>query len=386
MKQIIILHPHFTIYGGAGQFVLEVGKRLSKKGYKVIVVSIKADEEIISAYKKYISFIDINGPLSSSILFWITFPLSYLKIVKILNNYEKYILFPQVFPSNWWGFIYKFFHPKVKLVWMCQEPSAFIHSKNWINSIESIHIRILAKVLRPILSFFDTKLAKKSDYIFANSNFTKKSAINTYKFNSKKIKTLYLGIDPQKFKNSRKFKKQQQILSVCRLTKFKNIETIIGAMKILKGKGIKVKLFIVGNGENKRNLMNLVLKNKLAREIVFKGEVSTESLIDLYKKSKILISASVDEPFGLSILESMACGTPVIAVNSGGPSEIVIDGKTGYLIPGKRPDILAQKISFLLEKNYLFEMMSKKCILHLRDFSWDITVNKICSEFARLEK
>ncbi|MDO8658012.1 MAG: glycosyltransferase family 4 protein [Candidatus Levybacteria bacterium] len=377
MKTIIYLHPHFTISGGAGKFVLETGKRLSQKGYIIIVISIKSESQIVSDYKKYINFIDIGGPLSSNILFWLTFPISYLKVAKILNKYKDFILFPQVFPSNWWAFTYKLFHPKIKMVWMCQEPSAFIHSSQWINAVNKSYMKFFLKLFNPILSIIDKKLAVNSDYVFANSYFTRDYAKDIYKFDDKKIKTIYLGADLSSFKKYPVEKKENQILSVCRLTKFKNLDVLINAIKIIMQKGFTIKVKIVGDGEEKRNLMDLVKELKLNEEIVFIGNVPLNNLIKLYQRSKIFISCSVNEPFGLAAVESMSCGTPVIAVNSGGLSEIVKDKETGFLIQEKRPDILADKIIRIITDNNLLKKMSNACVYRSKFFTWDKTVEKM---------
>src|SRR3972149_5834214 len=98
-NKIIYLHPHFTLPGGGGRFVLETGKLLRKKGYDVKVISIRSDDKIVGEYCNSIKFLDIKGPLSSSIWFWIFFPLSYIKVAKILEGEKDFILFPQVFPA-----------------------------------------------------------------------------------------------------------------------------------------------------------------------------------------------------------------------------------------------------------------------------------------------
>ena len=134
-KKILILHPHFTLAGGAGNFVLEVGSRLFAKGYEITVCTIRCDPELIKNYKDSIQFIDIGGALSSSFRHWLTLPIFLFKLFRTCDRLSPDLIFAQVFPSNWWGFIYKALRPKTKLLWMCQEPSAFIHSKTWIAAI-----------------------------------------------------------------------------------------------------------------------------------------------------------------------------------------------------------------------------------------------------------
>lgn len=384
MKTIIYLHPHFTLPGGAGKFVLETGKLLKKRGYEIIVVSIKADDKIIINYKKYIKFIDIGGSLSSSIWFWLLFPISYFKVARILNRQKDFILFPQVFPANWWGFIYKKFHPKIKLVWMCQEPSAFIHSKRWIEALPSKLKINLAKILNPLLSSIDKSLAPNVDLVFANSNYTRDSARAIYHYAENKIETLYLGVDLSKYRPDKRIQRKNQIITVGRLTKFKEIDKIIEMIKALSNRKIVAKLVIIGEGEEKKNLINLSRELKLSKKIKFTGQISDDDLIHYYQESKILILNSKQEPFGLVAVEAMATGTPVIVNSSGGVAEIVKSGETGFAIKPTNAEILQEKVKILLSNNKLFFSMSKNAAEYARQFSWENTADHLIKSFINL--
>jgi glycosyltransferase involved in cell wall biosynthesis len=82
-------------------------------------------------------------------------------------------------------------------------------------------------------------------------------------------------------------------------------------------------------------------------QIIFIGQC--HDMAAIYQLADIVVHASlIPEPFGLVIAEAMAMARPVIASNQGGPAEIVIDGKTGYLISPGEPQLLAEKISTLL--------------------------------------
>ena len=73
------------------------------------------------------------------------------------------------------------------------------------------------------------------------------------------------------------------------------------------------------------------LVNKAEGKVEFLGQVSDEELVKLYKGAKGFFALSKDEDFGITPVESMLCGTPVIAFNGGGYKETVVDGKTGIL-------------------------------------------------------
>jgi glycosyltransferase involved in cell wall biosynthesis len=384
-KNIVYLHPHFTLTGGAGKFVLETGKILATKGYKVSVISIKADKDIINDYEDYIEFIDVGGPLPSSVFFWMLLPYSYIKVARVIREFDDFILFPQVFPANWWGFVYKLLNPKTKSIWMCQEPSAFIHSKRWINAIPSTYKRLIAKALNIPLKSIDTHLASKVDLVIANSNYTKKYILQSYSYSDDKVKVAYLGVDLSTFRQDPKIKREPCILTVCRLSKFKNVDTLIKAFNKVLDMKPNLKLYIVGDGEEKENLENLVKRLKIADKVIFTGDVKNPAEVKTYyQKAQIFILCSIDEPFGIVPVEAMACGTPVIAFDSGGPSEVVLNGKTGLLLRDCSYDNLAKNIARLLQNPKILSEFSADSIARSQVFSWTSTSNNLVKYFEEV--
>jgi glycosyltransferase involved in cell wall biosynthesis len=123
------------------------------------------------------------------------------------------------------------------------------------------------------------------------------------------------------------------ILSASRLEPEKSVDLIVKAVAIICRDNPNVVLVIAGAGSEITNLQNLVTQLEIAPNVRFVGfRTDVNSLMFM---ADVFVIASEAEPFGLSILESMALGTPVIAANSGGPKEIIDDGVTGFLfVPG----------------------------------------------------
>ncbi len=384
-KRVLIFHPHFTISGGAGTFVLEVGSRLHDLGYQVIVISIRHDHAITSSFEEKITFIDIGGPLSSSILHWISLPFFMLKVCRIARNINPEILFPQVFPANWWGFIYALGSKKPKVIWMCQEPSAFIHSEKWINAINSRLKRILARILNPVFKKLDLFLADKADYVFANSRYGAGYAAKVYGFRADKLSHVYLAADPDfsLAENAPTFDQRvSQVVTVCRLTKFKNVDFLIKLIKqVNAGSANPVKLKIIGKGEEENSLKELRDKLGLQDLVEFCGALSKEDLIKTLSESRAFALASVDEPFGLTVVEALACGTPAVVFDSAGPSEVVLDNLCGSLIPAMDSEKFGQAVKNLCSDRQLFERFSEQAKIRAKMFNWDNTTRVIAEKF-----
>jgi len=372
--------------GGAGRFVLETAVRFVKKGYEVKVISIRHNSSICAAaMNEGVQFLEIGGPLCSQLSFWLSFPLSFIKIAKILLGEGRFILFPQVFPANWWGFIFKFFYPKTPTVWMCQEPSAFIHSKAWIDSIPSRLMKFCVKTLNPLLKLIDVFLARKADFVFTNSLYGKGFAKKVYSFGDDKIAHVYLGhaFGHMPGKNE-SMTRTRQVITICRLTKFKNVDLVIRAMAQLRSKGYENLSFkIVGKGEEEENLKELAEELNLADHVCFCGGISDEALERELLTSKAFVLASAEEPFGLATVEALACGVPAIVCGQAGSAEIVEDEKSGFYVRPYNVEDIAEKIGLLTGDTSLFEKMSKNALLRAAAFDWDKTVDKLIGVMAQ---
>jgi glycosyltransferase involved in cell wall biosynthesis len=143
--------------------------------------------------------------------------------------------------------------------------------------------------------------------------------------------------------------------------------------------GKKNKLLFLGNNK-KIDGYNLVkeaigLTKKIVevefKELIFSKKFSDEKLIREYSESMAVICTSYNEPFGLSPIESMACETPVLAVNDGGYRETVVDGVTGYLLP-RDARVFAEKIRYLIENPDVVKKMGKAGREHVKkNFTWE---------------
>lgn len=371
--QLVVLHPHLLYPGGASKYMLEVVSRLSKKGVPVTIVLTKYDRSLVGRYR-YLKFIEIPGPSTGDIYFWLTFPLFIIKLKRVLDKIPNKVLFPQIFPPVWWATIYKLFRPETKIIWMCQEPSAFIHSPLVVNSLPQPG-RMMAKILKPLFKKLDIFLVSKVDYIIGNSLYGVKLVKEIYQRDADLY--AYPSVDPKRYKPTGR--KKNYIFTISRLDKQKNIDLLIKAFTLLPSAIIKkYELLIGGTGTEENNLKSLAESLKMKNKIKFLGQVGEEELPRLYAEAKIAVFLGENEPFGIIPVEAMSCGTPVIAIKAGGVVESVLDGQTGILLTEKLASNLSNKMAALLSNQRLLAMMSKKSRENVvKKFSWDKTANTI---------
>lgn len=126
----------------------------------------------------------------------------------------------------------------------------------------------------------------------------------------------------------------------------KGIMVLLKAAERLKEKEIDFKIDLYGTGAEEENLKRFVTEHDLGEIIAFRGR--TSDVDSVYRECFALIQPCDLEPFGLTITEAMSHGRPVVAMNSGGPSEIVLDGETGFLVEPQDDEALAERMEFLL--------------------------------------
>ncbi|MEI8061172.1 MAG: glycosyltransferase family 4 protein [Candidatus Berkelbacteria bacterium] len=371
---LVFVHPHFTVPGGAGKMILELGKRLSND-YKIVMIAQSVNDEYRKNYPE-ITFDDLGGPITDSFRFWLQLSRWRKRTHLAIDKYYKQghiELISSVFPSNWLALSYKKKRPDVKTFWFCQEPSAFIHIKKWRNAIQSPIKRFIANTMAPMFAVYDKKITRFANTIFSNSEFSRRNIGQVYGRDSIIV---YPGIDSKKFHPVDFGAKENYILTVGRLSKFKNINTLVTAISELKNKEVKLK--IVGDGEEKSSLIKLARELKISSRVEILSGLSDSQVADAYAKAKVFVLCSKEEPFGMVPVEAMASGTMAIADNSGGPKEIIDNEVNGILIDHMTSGKLAGVLDDLFanqDKIKLFSSKTKEKVDRL--FDWSVSAKKL---------
>ncbi|GAA0563809.1 glycosyltransferase family 4 protein [Chitinophaga japonensis] len=230
---------------------------------------------------------------------------------------------------------------------------------------------------------------RQADYIIAECPQDRDDLIQYYQAPPDKIRVVPCGVNPEELypvdqRLARmKLKLPQDdtiLLQLGRMVPRKGVDNVIQALPRLKYTGTRVRLIIVGgetdvceqgfNPEIAR-LKQLARDLGVQASVTFAGRKGRDELKYYYAAADLFITTPWYEPFGITPLEAMACGTPVIGANVGGIKYSVQDGKTGLLVPPQDPEALAAGISGLMQRRPVLEQMGKNAIKRVNAlFTW----------------
>lgn len=161
-----------------------------------------------------------------------------------------------------------------------------------------------------------------------------------------------------------------KILFIGMLREVKGVDILINSIPKIK-KVTPIKLFILGSGPQENKLKSLIKELKIEEDVKFLGYISGDEKYSYLKSTNIFVLPSRFEPFGIVLLEAMACGKPVVASNVGGIPYIVEDGKTGLLFELGNVEDLTEKVITLLKDKELRDKMGNAGRERAKEFTWD---------------
>lgn len=157
-----------------------------------------------------------------------------------------------------------------------------------------------------------------------------------------------------------------KLINIGRFTIYKNQIFLINVLDKLINKGYEVELILLGDGEEKSKVEDLVNKLNLNINVSFKGFVANvqEYLWD----SDIYVHSAYHEPLGLVLLEAMASGLPVVTLDGKGNRDIIENGHNGFLLENENVDDFSDKIISLFENRMNYKIMSENAVLYANQF------------------
>ena len=189
------------------------------------------------------------------------------------------------------------------------------------------------------------------------------------------------GVDLECFKSmSTKLHSPVRLLSVSRLSRPKNIPLLIQSFKlVIENNHQNAELHIVGEGEEKNKIFNLIKKEELEKKVLLHGALLGKDLYDIYSYSDIFILTSECESFGLVLIEAMASGLPIVVSDITSVKNIIKNNITGLLVK-PTPKDFAQAVQKLLSNPQLRKKLIKNGLEESKKYDW----NKIVQKFEHI--
>jgi glycosyltransferase involved in cell wall biosynthesis len=268
-------------------------------------------------------------------------------------------------------------HLTVPSVFLCQEPTRVFFEK-WIENQERIKgiKKLYEGINRKIRRWLEVGNAKQADKIMANSLYSIESIKRAYGVTSQAI---YLGYDKSVYRAGTN-KKKNVIMVVGNNEPQKDLSLAVRTVALLR----TYELLIACPRKNDMRSIKSLAK-KLGVKMRYVVGKSSKEMACLYSSARVTLATAHLEPFGLSVVESMACGTPVVAVSEGGFRETVTSGISGELTERDSRQ-LAGAVRKVVDS---YDKYRDGALKRARAFDWDETtklLEKLLESSSRLAK
>ena len=359
------------IVGGIARHCLALSKALAKLGHEVYVVTLEFPGaplfEDINGIKVYRVLIELGHP---NFIIW-TFLFNHFMEKKVADLSEN-IEFDIIHIHDWLtakaGISSKHFlnKPLISTIHSTEEgrsrglhnPDSFlIDGIEWWMTYEARQVIVCSNSVKWEV---ESHFSLPHDKVTVIPNGIEVSSFNL-NINREEVKRRY-GIKPN----------ERIILFVGRLVPQKGVDTLIKAAPLIMQQHRDARILIAGDGWSRNYLEELARSMGLGDRIRFLGFISDWELEDLMVTADVLVVPSIYEPFGIVALEGMAAGTPVVATNIGGLSEIIEHDRTGVLVYPEDPGSIAWGINKVLSDPKYADWLVRNARRKVRKaYSWE---------------
>ena len=335
-------HPHA---GGAEVRLYEVSRRLSKMGVKVTVLSERVGG---LPSREVMDGIEVKR-MGNSILIHLAAPMYVLR-----HGREYDVIIDDIAHAIPWY-------------------SPIVTRTPVVAQIHHVHQNVvdveLSKPLAWIVRNAERTIPRVYSSFITVSQSTKQELVDRFNIDPNSIAIIPNGVDLSKYKPGMKDPKPT-ILWVGRIKKYKRLEHLLLAYKIVKDEVSDARLIIVGSGDHENRIKRLAKSLGLA-DVYFTGRVSEEEKITLMQRAWVLVSTSILEGWGLTVTEAAACKTPAIAYNVPGLKDSIRHMDTGILVEPGNIAGLAKSMVKMLVDDALRLRMAENAYKYARQFDWD---------------
>ncbi len=347
-------------YGGAEEYLLAVLFHLSTRGYTVVLAT--NNSAVKQKARNHIRVIDLPyrldaiGNWKGLVKYFLALPSSLFWVFQTIRSFPSLPIC--IFP----GFSDRLsFSPLVKwmgcrLMWLEYGPLEPTFQRNFG----------FPKLLYAITRSYPDKIITISDW-------TKKSLLSVGRIPLHKISIIYPGVDTrqQNMKQETSGKRMFTVIAIARMATEKEIDVLLQAWRIAEMKDCK--LILIGDGPERKSLEQLAKDLEISHSVHFMGFIPEEEKRMLLKKADLFVfpSAWSLEGFGMTTIEAMVAGLPILTTGYGPQAEIVQNEKNGWYFHPHDSGDLAKKLQIALESNRRKTFAKESVMIVKRKFSLD---------------
>lgn len=340
----------YPTYGGSGVVATELGKELASQGHQIHFISYALPHRLAHFVENiYFHEVEISSyPLFEHQLYGLSLSSKMLEVIE----YENLDLIHVHYAI-----------PHATSAYLAKQ--MLKRQQKDIKIITTLHGTDITLVgLEPSFLPLVKLSIEESDGVTTVSRFLKEKTITNYHIN-KEIEVITNFVDTEKFQPvcHEEFKKRiapnnEKIL--VHVSNFRTVKRVPDTIRILEHvkKEIPAKLILVGDGPDRSECERLARELQLEKDVIFLGK--QDGLSEILSASDIFLMPSQSESFGLSALEAMACGLPVVSSSVGGLPELILHNEVGFIAEFGDVDRMAKYTIELLQNEKKYNSFSQK--------------------------
>ena len=368
MKVALCTEILYPLYG-VERRVYELGKRLPHYGIDVDIYTSTGRQHFKKLNIIKVSHTTITNPPKRNYAFCIDYTFN---------------LFRQLIKRD-----YDLVHAEGHMSLIPCSAAAMLRKKPSVATVHDLYLTEWRKMYKSVASFagvpFELLSCKMPfDRMLTVNSSIREKMIKILKMKKEKIQILHSGIDTEYIESIKCKETDGSIVYIGRLAPQKNIGTLIKAyanlpLSLRKNHQLK----IIGEG-SERSALESLAKN-LGVEVNFTGKIERHGdVLRELKASALFVLPSQRESFGITILEAMMSGVPVISTATEGPKDHIKNGVTGFLVDIGDYKGLGEKMSGLLTDKKLYNNLSKNGIQYARRHDWESIAKNVASVYKKV--
>lgn len=222
---------------------------------------------------------------------------------------------------------------------------------------------------------------ENADAVIAVSNFTKNKIIENYGINPNKIFVVHNAVEKKCSSINESKKHEKVVLFLGRITLQKGPDYFLYAAKKVIEQDPSVKFVLAGSGDMEHFIIEKSAELGISRNVLFTGFLQGEDVDRAYKMADLYVMPSVSEPFGITVLESIRNGTPVLISKQSGVSEVI-----KHCLKADFWDIddMANKILAALHYKALHQTLKEHNNIEIKKINWDASAKKCIDIYKKL--